>query len=139
MVHWPAGAVYVAGNPSAVAAILSVSDTLHTITFFNGDDAMELRYMPTNTSLDVIGTIGFDPGTNWVVGTGATSEFTLVRQFVHKDGETNWTIGVTEWDVYPQQIQQLFLVAIPVHHVVSTQLLVLQLLLVFHTLGLKME
>jgi hypothetical protein len=96
------GAVYVAGNPSAVAAIMAVSDTLHTITFFNGDDAMELRYMPTNTSLDVIGIIGIDPGVNWVVGTGATSEFTLVRQFVHRDGETNWAIASTEWDVYPQ-------------------------------------
>jgi predicted extracellular nuclease len=36
------GSVYVAGNPSAIAAILNVADTLHTITFFNGDDAMEL-------------------------------------------------------------------------------------------------
>lgn len=96
------GAVYVAGNPSAVAAILSVSDTLHTITFFNGDDAMELRYKPTQTMIDIIGIIGNDPGTNWSVGTGATSEFTLVRMFVHTDGETNWAIGATEWDIYPQ-------------------------------------
>ncbi len=96
------GAVFVAGNPSAIAAILSVSDTLHTITFFNGDDALELRYIPTNTSLDVIGIIGNDPGVNWVVGTGATSEFTLVRMFAHTDGELNWAIASTEWDVYPQ-------------------------------------
>jgi len=96
------GAVFVAGNPSAIAAIISVSDTLHTITFFNGDDAMELRYIPTNTTLDIIGTIGNDPGTNWPVGTGATSEFTLVRMFAHTDGELNWTISATEWDVYPQ-------------------------------------
>jgi hypothetical protein len=99
------GAVYVAGNPSAVPAMTAVSDTLHTITFFNGDDAMELRYMPTNTSLDVIGIIGNDPGVNWVVGTGATSEFTLVRKFVHLNGETNWAIGATEWDVYPQNTE----------------------------------
>ncbi|MCC6702579.1 MAG: lamin tail domain-containing protein, partial [Fluviicola sp.] len=96
------GSVFVAGNPSAVAAILSVSDTLHTITFFNGDDALELRYMPTNTTIDVIGVIGVDPGVNWVVGTGATSEFTLVRQSSIVNGETNWAVSVTEWDVYPQ-------------------------------------
>ncbi|MDH4471654.1 MAG: T9SS type A sorting domain-containing protein [Fluviicola sp.] len=96
------GAVFVAGNPSAVAGILAVSDTLHTITFFNGDDAMELRYRPTNTTLDIIGIIGVDPGVNWAVGSGATSEFTLVRMFSHTDGELNWAVSATEWDVYPQ-------------------------------------
>lgn len=95
------GAVFVAGNPTAVAGITAVSDTLHTITFFNGDDAMELRYRPTQTTLDVIGIIGNDPGTNWAVGTGATSEFTLVRMFAHTDGELNWAVSSTEWDVYP--------------------------------------
>ena len=95
------GAVFVAGNPSAIAAITGVSDTLHTITFFNGDDVLELRHIPTNTTLDVIGIIGNDPGVNWVVGAGATSEFTLVRMFAHTDGELNWAIASTEWDVYP--------------------------------------
>ena len=95
------GAVFVAGNPSAIAAILSVSDTLHTITFFNGDDAMELRYRPTQTTLDIIGIIGNDPGSNWPVGAGATNEFTLVRMFPHTDGELNWAVSATEWDVYP--------------------------------------
>jgi hypothetical protein len=96
------GAVFVAGNPSAIAGITAVSDTLHTITFFNGDDAMELRYRPTNTTLDVIGVIGVDPGVNWVVGSGATSEFTLVRMFSYTDGELNWAVSAGEWDVYPQ-------------------------------------
>lgn len=95
------GAVFVAGNPSAIAGITAVSDTLHTITFFNGDDAMELRYRPTQTTLDVIGIIGNDPGSNWPVGTGATNEFTLVRMFAHTDGELNWAVSSTEWDVYP--------------------------------------
>lgn len=96
------GGVYVAGNPSAVADILNVSDTLHTITFFNGDDVLELRHKATQTTLDIIGLIGNDPGTNWPVGAGATSEFTLVRMFSHTNGETNWAIASTEWDVYPQ-------------------------------------
>lgn len=95
------GAVFVAGNPSAVPGITAVSDTLHTITFYNGDDAMELRYRPTQTTLDIVGIIGNDPGVNWVVGSGATSEFTLVRMFSHTDGELNWAVSATEWDVYP--------------------------------------
>jgi hypothetical protein len=96
------GAVYVAGNPSAIAAILNVSDTLHTITFFNGDDAMTLKNIATNTVLDIIGIIGVDPGTNWPVGTGATSEFTLVRNVAVQQGNTNWAQSATEYDVHPQ-------------------------------------
>jgi hypothetical protein len=96
------GAVYVAGNPSAIAAILNVSDTLHTITFFNGDDAMTLKNVATNTVLDIIGIIGVDPGVNWPVGAGATSEFTLVRNVAVQQGNTNWTVAATQYDVHPQ-------------------------------------
>jgi hypothetical protein len=97
-----AGDVWVAGNPSAVASILAQSDTLHTITFFNGDDALSIKKISTNTLLDIIGIIGVDPGTNWPVGTGATSEFTLVRMYSIQQGNTNWTTAATEYDVYPQ-------------------------------------
>ncbi len=96
------GAVFVAGNPSAIAAITGVSDTLHTITFFNGDDALVLKNITTNTVLDIIGIVGVDPGTNWPVGTGATSEFTLVRMIGVQQGNTNWAVAATEYDVYPQ-------------------------------------
>ncbi len=95
------GGVFVAGNANSIASILAVSDTIHTITLFNGDDAMALRHIPSNTTLDVIGVIGVDPGANWVVGLGATSEFTLVRKFANTNGETNWSTSSTEWDVYP--------------------------------------
>jgi hypothetical protein len=96
------GAVFVAGNSQAVVNITSVSDTLHSITFYNGDDAMVLKNKVTNTVLDIIGIIGVDPGTNWPVGTGATSEFTLVRKVTVQQGNTNWAVAATEWDVYPQ-------------------------------------
>lgn len=97
-----ANSVFVAGNPSAVSQILSVSDTLHTITFYNGDDAMSIKHIPSNTVLDIIGIVGVDPGTNWTVGSGATSEFTLVRMIGVQEGTTNWAIGATQYDVYPQ-------------------------------------
>ena len=96
----PAGGVYTIANSQALAGILSVADTTSTITFFNGDDAVVL-FKNTDT-LDIIGKVGFDPGTNWTVGTGATSEFTLVRKATVNQGQRNWVVGATEWDVYPQ-------------------------------------
>jgi PKD repeat protein len=96
------GAVYVAGNPSADPLILAVSDTLHTITFFNGDDVIMLKNVTTNTQLDIVGILGVDPGVNWVVGSGATSEFTLVRMASVNAGTMNWAIGATQYDVQPQ-------------------------------------
>lgn len=96
------GATFVAGNPSAIAAILSASDTLHTFTFFNGDDAMSLYQISTQTTLDIIGIIGNDPGVNWPVSTGATSELTLVRKIGVNQGNTNWALAATEWDAHPQ-------------------------------------
>lgn len=96
------GDVWVAGNPSAVSGILSQSDTLHTITFFNGDDVLSIKNISTGLLVDIIGIIGVDPGTNWPVGTGATSEFTLVRNVAVQQGTTNWAIAATQYDVYPQ-------------------------------------
>ena len=92
--------VYVIANSQAVAAILGVSDTTSTVTFFNGDDAVVL-FKGTDT-LDIIGKVGNDPGTNWTVGSGATSEFTLVRKMPVNKGQRRWTVGATEWNVYPQ-------------------------------------
>ncbi|MGA0818675.1 MAG: lamin tail domain-containing protein [Schleiferiaceae bacterium] len=92
--------VYVVANPTANAAILAASDTTSTVTFFNGDDAVVL--FKNADTLDIIGIVGNDPGTNWPVGTGATSEFTLVRKSAVNQGQLNWTVGATEWDVYPQ-------------------------------------
>ncbi len=97
-----AGDVWVAGNPSAVATILNASDTLHTITFFNGDDAMSIKKISTNTILDIIGLIGNDPGLTWPVGTGATAEFTLIRMIGIQQGNVNWATAANEYDVYPQ-------------------------------------
>ncbi len=94
--------VYIFGNPSAAAEILAESDTLHTMTFYNGDDAIILVNRITGDTLDAIGIIGVDPGTNWPVGAGATSEFTLVRKVEVTGGTTDWALGATQWDVYPQ-------------------------------------
>jgi len=93
-----AGDVYVIANPSADAAILAVADVTSTVTFINGDDAVIL--LNGGDTIDAIGIVGIDPGTNWAVGTGFTSENTLVRKPEVNAGQNNWTIGATEWLVF---------------------------------------
>jgi hypothetical protein len=74
--------------------------------FYNGDDAMGLAVTAdggaTWTLIDAVGEEGPDVGTNWPVGSGATSEYTLVRMLTVCEGTTDWTVGATQWDVYPQ-------------------------------------
>lgn len=96
-----AGDVHVVGNPSAIAAIAAETDTTHSLTFFNGDDAIVMVQISTGDTLDVIGEVGVDPGAGWTVGSGATNNFTLVRMISVNQGTTSWVTGVTEWDVFP--------------------------------------
>ncbi|MBO6516983.1 MAG: lamin tail domain-containing protein [Bacteroidia bacterium] len=94
-------ASYVVGNPGADTSIQNRSDTTHSITFFNGDDAIELRNKTNQQSLDIIGVIGVDPGSGWTVGTGATNNNTLVRMSNIQSGTTYWSLGATQWNVFP--------------------------------------
>ena len=68
------------------------------VVFFNGDDALSIT--KNGELIDVFGVIGEDPGTNWPVGTGFTSEFTLVRKPGITGGSDTW--NPEEWIVYPQ-------------------------------------
>lgn len=96
-----AGDVFVIANSSANASILAQGDTTHTMTFFNGDDQITLINMVSGDTLDAIGEIGVDPGAGWTVGSGATNNFTLVRMIGQQEGETDWVLGATQWDVFP--------------------------------------
>ncbi len=95
------GETHVVCNPSASAGILSIAEETSGVLNFNGDDAFILKNNITNDTLDIIGIVGVDPGTNWVVGAGATSEFTLVRMSTVAVGTTNWTLCTTQWNVLP--------------------------------------
>jgi hypothetical protein len=114
-----AGDVFVVYNSAADAAIVAVGDlgkaynaTVNggdgdNVPAFNGDDAIGLFY--GDSLIDVIGVPTTDPGTNWpVAGTGATSEYTLVRKASVVTGNTDWTTSSgtnatdSEWEVYPQ-------------------------------------
>ena len=86
-------------NSSAGPTLLGLADITSGVTNYNGDDAIGLY--KSGVLIDVIGQIGFDPGTNWPVGSGATSEYTLVRKPEVQSGQTDWTLGAGEWLVYP--------------------------------------
>ncbi len=94
--------VYIVASPSADSAnIRALSDTLHSTTYYNGDDALAL--FNGTTVVDVIGLIGEDPGSSWSVDTGATKEYTLVRKASVVSGTNLWTgIGDTQWIAYSQ-------------------------------------
>ncbi len=94
------GETYQIVNSSASAPLLGLADITSGVTFFNGDDAIGLY--KDAVLIDAIGVIGTDPGTNWAVGSGATSEYTLVRKPAVLTGQTDWTSGSSEWLVYPQ-------------------------------------
>jgi hypothetical protein len=100
--------VYVISNGSAsLAGITSNSDVVSGVTSFNGDDAIELYKVSSTSSIDIIGTIGSDPGSSWsITGTnsvsGSTVNNTLVRDPSIQQGQTNWTTSsASEWLVLP--------------------------------------
>ena len=98
----PANDVYFIANSSLDSATQSNADTslsYPSVVHFNGDDAVIL--CNGLDTIDVIGVPGVDPGSSWQVGTGSTSNNTLVRNYGVKVGSTDWFIGSTQWEVYP--------------------------------------
>lgn len=90
-------------NQADTAGIQDHADTTfsyNSVTHFNGDDALCL--INGVDTIDVIGVRWMDPGSSWAVGSGTTANHTLVRKASVDAGQTDWTIGATEWDVYPQ-------------------------------------
>ena len=93
--------VFVIVSNSASAPLLALADQTSTASFFNGDDAIELYKNITYTTLDVIGQIGFDPGTEWGSGLTSTADNTLRRKFIINSGDpvgNNVFDPAIEWD-----------------------------------------
>ena len=91
--------VFVVAQASANASILAVADQTNGSGWFNGDDAVVLR--KGTTVLDVIGQIGFDPGTEWGTGLTSTADNTLRRKPPIVAGDTNGSDAFDpsiEWD-----------------------------------------
>lgn len=79
--------VFVLAQSSASAAILAQADQTNGAGWFNGDDAVVLR--KGTTIIDVIGQIGFDPGTEWGTGLTSTMDNTLRRKAGVLSGDPN--------------------------------------------------
>jgi len=72
------GDVFVLAQASAGPTILAQADQTNGAGWFNGDDAVVLRR--GTAILDVIGQVGFDPGTEWGSGLTSTADNTLRRK-----------------------------------------------------------
>ncbi len=94
------GEVYVLANASADALILAQTDlTSNAVINFNGDDAVALR--KNGVLIDVIGQIGFDPGSEWGTGLASTADNTIRRKSTVCSGDTNGADAFApagEWD-----------------------------------------
>ncbi|MBZ0241771.1 MAG: lamin tail domain-containing protein, partial [Bacteroidales bacterium] len=86
----PPGQSIVIYNSSADPEIQAVGFESSAVTYFNGDDALDVVYDSQVT--DVFGTIGTDPGASWPVAgvDGATADHTLIRKLTITQGNTDW-------------------------------------------------
>ena len=91
------GDVFVLAQSAANATILAQADQTNGSGWFNGDDAVALRR--GTTIIDVIGQIGFDPGSEWGTGLTSTADNTLRRKCAITAGDTNGS------DVFDPSIQ----------------------------------
>src|SRR5688572_28714793 len=81
------GDVFVLAQSSANATILAQADQTNGAGWFNGDDAVVLR--KGTTVIDVIGQVGFDPGTEWGSLLDSTADNTLRRGDTVCAGDSN--------------------------------------------------
>ena len=93
------GDVFVVAHSLASASILAQADLTNGAGWYNGNDAVVLS--KGATVLDVIGQIGFDPGTEWGTGLTSTADNTLRRKAGIEVGDSNGTDAFDpsiEWD-----------------------------------------
>ncbi len=85
------GDVWVLANSLATdTGILNVTDQFSSVCNFNGDDALAIKC--NGEYIDIIGQIGFDPGTYWGVWPPSTTlDHTLIRDSMVTAGEIMWS------------------------------------------------
>ncbi len=84
------------------SALLYGGTTDNLVGGFNGNDAIAL--VNNATIIDVIGEIGFNPGTAWTGGSSSTQNRTLRRKSTVQVGDadgSNVFAPNVEWDTYP--------------------------------------
>lgn len=100
----PANGTFVLAQSAAVQAIRDKANQQSSASFYNGDDAIVLRKGGVSgTIVDVIGQIGFDPGTQWGTDLASTADNTIRRKSSICQGDVNGSDAfdpATEWDGY---------------------------------------
>ncbi|HEX2898333.1 MAG TPA: HYR domain-containing protein, partial [Bacteroidia bacterium] len=93
------GDVYVVCQSTAATNFTAQADLLNSSGWYNGDDAVALT--KNGNAIDIIGSIGEDPGTEWGTGLNSTADNTLVRNGNVSGGNTSNTTGfpavASEW------------------------------------------
>ncbi len=100
------GDAYVVTNLSASLELRNLADQITTATnWFNGDDAVVLKKGgASGTIVDVIGQVGFDPGSEWGTGLVSTADNTIRRKSGIEAGDTNGGDAFdpsVQWDGFP--------------------------------------
>ena len=97
------GDVFVVSRADADPALVAQTDQLApAVANWNGDDAVALR--KAGALVDVIGQIGFDPGTEWGTGAASTADNTIRRRSDVDRGDTNGADAfdpAAEWEGFP--------------------------------------
>jgi predicted extracellular nuclease len=97
------GDVFVVAHSSASPTILAQADMTNGAGWFNGDDAVVLA--KGSATLDVIGQVGFDPGSEWGAGVTSTQDNTLRRKGAIQAGDPDGSDAfdpAAEWDGFAQ-------------------------------------
>ncbi|HEV3485127.1 MAG TPA: lamin tail domain-containing protein, partial [Vicinamibacterales bacterium] len=95
------GDVYVLAHSQSDPAIQAQANQFNGAGWFNGDDAVSLFHVPTQSHIDVVGQIGFDPGTEWGTGVVSTADNTIRRKASITTGDPNGADvfnPALEWD-----------------------------------------
>lgn len=93
------GETFVIVNGGSAPDLLSKGNLEHTITYFNGDDAIVLTH--NGEIIDSLGQVGTDPGTSWGATDVKTVDQTLVRKSTVTAGDKDPSDAfdpATEWD-----------------------------------------
>ncbi len=99
------GDVFVFAHADAAQVVLNQADQTTGAGLFNGDDAIAL--MHGSDQVDVIGQIGFDPGSQWGTGEAATQNNTMRRKSFVTDGDPDGSDAfnpAVEWNGYQTDV-----------------------------------
>lgn len=99
----PAHQTFVLADSNADPAVTGSADQLYSGSLFNGDDAVVLSH--NGQTVDAIGQIGVDPGSEWGTGTTTTKDHSLRRKADHLTGRSDASTSfdpATDFDGFAQ-------------------------------------